>query len=115
MDNVSEAQAAICKRFAVAPLSVLPSAMAGVTPLSRTDLQPVNGLRHPVENDASGWFIWAGEVLPHEDDAFETMHLSHLDEVRPEIVPYLALPPGWRFLIAPDYVDVWFDATLLDI
>jgi hypothetical protein len=27
----------------------------------------------------------------------------------------LGLPPGWRFLIAPGYLDVWYDASLLDI
>jgi hypothetical protein len=31
------------------------------------------------------------------------------------MAPYLALPPGWRFLIAPDYEDVWFDESLLHI
>ena len=25
----------------------------------------------------------------------------------------LALPPGWRFLLAPDYEDVWYDPSLL--
>jgi hypothetical protein len=28
---------------------------------------------------------------------------------------YLALPPGWRFLIATNHEDVWFDAALLDV
>ncbi|WP_438268855.1 immunity protein Imm33 domain-containing protein [Paraburkholderia youngii] len=28
-------------------------------------------------------------------------------------VRYLALPPGWRVLLAPDYEDVWFDGELL--
>jgi hypothetical protein len=27
---------------------------------------------------------------------------------------YLALPAGWRFLLAPDHEDVWFDVNLLD-
>jgi hypothetical protein len=28
---------------------------------------------------------------------------------------YLGLAPGWRFLVAPGYKDVWFDAKLLNI
>jgi hypothetical protein len=32
--------------------------------------------------------------------------------MRPEVVPFLALPPGWRFLLDENY-DVWFDVTLL--
>jgi hypothetical protein len=31
------------------------------------------------------------------------------------VFPYLALPPGWRFLLAPGYEDVWYDPTLLDL
>lgn len=33
----------------------------------------------------------------------------------PEIKKYLGLPPGWRFLIAPGYEDIWFDEALLSI
>jgi hypothetical protein len=29
-------------------------------------------------------------------------------------VKYFGLEPGWRFLLAPGYEDVWYDATLLD-
>ena len=41
--------------------------------------------------------------------------VSRLDTRLPEVLPYLALPPGWRFLLAPDYQDVWFDESLLDV
>jgi hypothetical protein len=43
------------------------------------------------------------------------MHIEHLSEIRPEVLHLLALPPGWRFLIADDYEDVWFDESLLNI
>jgi hypothetical protein len=29
------------------------------------------------------------------------------------LTKYLGLAPGWRFLIAPGYEDVWFDEILL--
>ncbi len=58
--------------------------------------------------------MWAGD-FSDAADFFKTLHLSHLTEWRPEVEPYLGLPPGWRFLIAPDYEDVWYDAALLDI
>jgi hypothetical protein len=32
-----------------------------------------------------------------------------------EIAPYFGLAPGWRVLLAPGYVDVWYDRTLLDV
>lgn len=32
-----------------------------------------------------------------------------------ELEPYLALPPGWGVVLAPDYEDVWYDEALLDV
>lgn len=80
----------------------------------RTSL-PINGLRHPPEVDTTGWYIWAGEALSDDPDFFNALHVTHLDAWCPEVIPYLALPPGWRFLIASGYEDVWYDETLFDI
>ena len=41
------------------------------------------------------------------------MHLEHLFGRCQRVLPYLALPPGWRFLIADGYEDVWRDDSLL--
>jgi hypothetical protein len=30
-------------------------------------------------------------------------------------VRFLGLPPGWRFLVAGDYEDVWEEQSLLDV
>ena len=77
---------------------------------------PINGLRHPPINDTSGWYIWFGIDPPTEEgDYFDPMHISHLLDYCPEVIPYLALSPGWRFLITPEYEDVWFDKNLLYI
>jgi hypothetical protein len=89
--------------------------MVGVALETRHLGWPLNGLRHPPENDASGWFLWFGKELSQAPDFFKPVHLSHLGELCADAVPYLALPPGWRFLIAPDHEDVWFDRQLLDV
>jgi hypothetical protein len=90
--------------------------MAGVAREVR-DAQawPLNGMRHPVEGGACGWYFWAGEEFSQAADFFQPVHVEHLRLWRPEVVPYLALPPGWRFLIAPGYEDVWYDEKLLDV
>ena len=75
---------------------------------------PLNGLRHRPVDGTSGWYFWAGELLSDADDFFAPYHLVHLEETRPELLPYLALPPGWRFLIAPGQEDVWFDESLFE-
>ena len=43
---------------------------------------------------------------------FVALHVGHLAEWCPRVVPYLALPPGYRVLLAPEYEDVWFDESL---
>jgi hypothetical protein len=46
-------------------------------------------------------------------DFFAPLHVRHGAEWRHELVQYLALPPGWRFLLAPGHEDVWQDESLL--
>lgn len=78
--------------------------------------QPINGLRHPPEPGTSGWFIWAGgEIDQSEDDFFASLHVSHLENRHPDLIRYLALPPGWRFQIAPGQEEVWYDTSLLTL
>jgi hypothetical protein len=75
---------------------------------------PIHGLRHPPSKGANGWYVWAGEYSS-DDDFFEPFHASHLHQQLPAIIRFLGLPPGSRFLVAGDHVDVWFDESLLDV
>ncbi len=43
------------------------------------------------------------------------MHVAHLPEYAPTLVPYLALAPGWGVILAPGYEDVWYDPKFLDV
>ncbi|MCF6442119.1 hypothetical protein L1077_22080 [Pseudoalteromonas luteoviolacea] len=76
---------------------------------------PINGLRHVAENGTCGWYIWCGEEWSDEADFFKPLYVSHIDKYLPQIVPYLALPPGHRFLIADGYEDIWQDLALIGI
>jgi hypothetical protein len=76
---------------------------------------PLNGLRHPPTESTCGWYLWSGENLSDAPDFFEPMHVEHLARLCPEALPYLGLPPGYRFLLAPNYEDIWFDPDLLDV
>ena len=42
------------------------------------------------------------------------MHIEHVQVDLPELMPYLALPPGWSVILAPEYKDVWYDEALLE-
>ncbi|HEY2823432.1 MAG TPA: hypothetical protein VGJ06_20475 [Candidatus Acidoferrum sp.] len=76
---------------------------------------PINGLRHPVAGDTNGWYIWRGETLSDDAAFFVPLHMDHVYEDYPEIAKFLGLPPGYRFLVAPDHNDVWLDQSLLKI
>jgi hypothetical protein len=103
----------LSERFGVELHPCPPDSIAGVAANITGGLQPINGLRHPAMGNTSGWYLWAGENLLLEDGFFQPWHVQHLETDCPEVIPYLVLPPGWRFLIADGYEDVWFDAALL--
>jgi hypothetical protein len=82
----------------------------------RSSILPLNGFRHPPEKDTTGWYIWAGEGdPPPAPEYFVPLHVEHLLKWRPDVVKFLGLPPGWRFLTDGRHDDVWEDPTLLDI
>ena len=64
-------------------------------------------------DSVNGWFIWAGD-LSDDPEFFLPSCVVHIPEVLPIVLPYLALPAGWRFLLAPGHEDVWFDPELLN-
>jgi hypothetical protein len=108
-----EAQRNVCQRVGVTPAAVEPDQVVGVGPM---DGLPVNGLRHPPAGQASEWYLWAGGEIDRSDSSFfRPIHATHLLKLHPTVVQYLALPPGWRFQIARDHEDIWFDPSLVEI
>lgn len=106
-------QKEVCKRFGSPFVEALDSDKLGVA-IATLGRVPIHGLRQNAENGTCGWYVWAGDDLSDHPEFFQPLHVSHLETRCPEILPYLGLAPGWRFLIAPDHEDVWFDPTLLE-
>jgi hypothetical protein len=75
----------------------------------RSGLLPINGVRCLPEHGTSGWYVWAGESISTDPEFFQPLHTQHLEEWCALAMRFLCLPPGWRFLVAGDHVDVWFD------
>ncbi|HKR65947.1 MAG TPA: hypothetical protein VJZ00_19605 [Thermoanaerobaculia bacterium] len=113
--TLSAEQASICAKYGATPFAVSSGLKAGVAANVWSGLVPLNGLRHPQAGDSSGWYLWAGEEFSTDPDLWRAVHIEHLSDIRPEVMKYLALPPGWRFLIARDYEDVWYDESLLNV
>lgn len=114
MDNkyVKE-QKDICEKYSQDFFATSDELKVGISDNIKSGVMPINGLRHFPEGDTSGWYIWAGEYSD-ADDFFKPMHIFHLEEYYPELLKYLALPAGNRFLIDnKGFEDVWFDEGLL--
>jgi hypothetical protein len=115
VDKLSEFQLEVCRKYGASFLGIEPESKLGVAPSIKTELLPLNGLRHPPGNGANGWYLWSGRDFPVENDAFFPLHVSHLGRWNSLALKYLGLPPGWRFLTDGVYEDVWYDETLLQI
>jgi hypothetical protein len=115
MSYLSNEQRAICQKFGASCLLPDEWLKIGISRTFDPAQFPINGLRHPPEGDTTGWYIWSGEKLSTDPDFFVPLHAIHLNDRCPEIVKYFGLGPGWRFLVAPGYEDVWFDPGLLKV
>lgn len=105
-------QTALCARFNSEVVPAEPNLKLGIA-LSTLDLLPLNASRHRQENGTCGWYIYGGEYSS-TPDFYQPLHVAHLSEYCPQFLPYLALSPGWRVLLAPGYEDVWFDERCLN-
>lgn len=115
-DEIERQQRALCARYGI-PWVVAPANLkVGVAWNVRSSAVPVHGLRHPPTGDTTGWYIWAGDGPPSpSQDFFVPLHMEHLAEWRPEVLRFLGLPPGWRFLTDGKIEDVWEDRSLLKV
>lgn len=111
--EMQERQRVVCSRFGAPYFGCDVNLKVGISKNVREGLRPLNGLRIIPEEDTCGWYIWAGEEFSEASDFFVPLHAAHLWEWAPLIVPYLGLPPGWRFLVTENYEDVWKDPQLV--
>jgi hypothetical protein len=111
-DELRQLQLDVCAKYQVVPVDVAPTEKLGIARNVRTGELPINGLRLKPEGGTCGWYIWAGGEMSSDADFFVPLHAGHLPSWCELALPFLLLPPGWRFLVAGNHVDVWFDAEL---
>lgn len=103
-------QKVICERNNSAWKPINKKLKIGVSTYLSKD--PINGMRIAADRGTTGWFIWTGEFSENED-FFQPMCAEHLLEHRPEIIKYLALDIGFRFLTDKnEYEDIWHAPNL---
>ncbi|MBL8822577.1 MAG: hypothetical protein JNJ77_08325 [Planctomycetia bacterium] len=107
-------QIQVCTRFGVTPMPCPSNLKLGISENVREGVLPINGVHLREEGDTCGWYIWAGEES-NDPTFFSPLHVEHLENWCPGAIPYLMLPVGWRFQIAPGHEDVWFDAGVVEL
>lgn len=113
-NKIEITQRAICADYGAVFCPSPLGNILGISSQVKEGEEPIHGLRHPLSEETTGWYIWAGE---YSDDPnfFKPIHSKHLVELYPDVLKFLGLPPGWRFLKAEGYEDVWYDGELLKI
>ncbi|WP_312437341.1 hypothetical protein [Janthinobacterium sp.] len=105
--NITEKQQRICDRYG---LRAQPSEPMVAVATGSLEQSPIYGTRIDLpENGTISWFIHCGD---HSDalDFYQPLHASHLQELLPQVLAYLALPSGARFIVdRSGYEDVWMD------
>ena len=109
----TESQKWICKKYGSDFTQIDEKLFIGVS--TDLELEPINGLRHPKHGKMNGWYIWSGEWSDAED-FFKPLCLEHLIEDKPDLIKYLGLDVGFRFLTdKKGYEDVWFDQNITEL
>lgn len=114
-EEIIKEQKLICQKYSFDWVESLDNMKVGISKNIKDGVVPVNGLRHEIEGDTTGWYIWGGEEFSNDPNFFVPLHVEHLDRWCPQVLKYLGLPPGTRFLIKDNYEDIWEDKTLLKI
>ena len=108
-DQIAQMRQGLATKYGFTRCPASEAEKVGIAENVRSGQLPLNGVRCLPEKGTTGWYIWAGETMSDDPDFFVPLHVSHLAEWCPDVLAYLELPPGWRFLFAPDHEDVWFD------
>lgn len=114
---IQQQQKDLCERLNVEWISIDKTSIIAFNDSLFSDIMPINGLRHPSEEQIQGWYLWSGGEIPQDDiNFFRPIHVEHLIEKNHFVLKYLGLPTGWRFQIDKSgYEDIWFDKELLKI
>ena len=103
--QIHENQRRICDKYglpAQAPADMVALAIGSL------DQSPIYGTRIDLpENGTISWFIHCG-AHSEASDFYQPLHAAHLAELLPQVLAYLALPSGSKFILdRAGYEDVW--------
>ncbi|WP_374990765.1 immunity protein Imm33 domain-containing protein [Acinetobacter rudis] len=108
MHEFIEEQKLLCEEFDSAYIQVKADDEVAIA-VQTLNREPIVGIRKRIETGSKvAWYIYGGELDDSEENLFEIVTITQLLEIFPDVMPYLALEEGFRFMIdQDDYEDVW--------
>jgi hypothetical protein len=106
-ETLEEHQRRICGAYGAAFDPPLPGSKVGIA-LQTLGRLPIHGVRLPPTETTCGWYLYAGEEWSDAADFYQPLCVEHLMKYCEAALPFLGLPPGWRFMTdGQGFVDVW--------
>jgi hypothetical protein len=113
MGSLEQQQRTICRDRSTDFVPPLPGTKVGIA-LQTLGRLPIHGARVLPTESTCGWFIFSGDEASEAVDFYQPLCVEHLGKYCPAVLPFLGLPPGWRFMIdGLGFMDVWQDDELL--
>ena len=110
MKSLTDQQRAVCDDHGAGFLPPAVGSKVGIA-LQTLGRLPVHGVRVAPTETTCGWYIFAGDAWSDAADFYQPLCVEHVGRYCPAALPFLGLPPGWRFLTdGQGYSDVWHDA-----
>lgn len=112
--SVLNHQKKICKKFGLSYEECEMEKNVYVSKNIREGIFPIEGKRYIEEWDFSGWYIWSGEE-PQEWNLYNLVSVENLDNYNKELLKFLWLERGTRFIIEQDYMNAEFDYRVFNM
>jgi hypothetical protein len=112
-ETLEELQRRVCKAYGAEYVPPAPGTKVGIA-LQTMGRTPVSAVRLKPTETTCGWFIFAGAEWSDDADFYQPLCVEHLPDYCESALPFLALPPGWRFHTdGQKEYGASFDPTLL--
>ena len=109
-DPIPEQQQRVCRTYGADSHPPPPGSKIGIA-LRTLGRLPIHGVRVTPSGSTCRWYIHAGDEWSDDPDFYQPLCIEHLAEYCKPALPFLCLPPGWRFMTDGEgFVDVWYEA-----
>jgi hypothetical protein len=95
-ETLEDLQRRVCRAYQADYVPPTPGSKVGIA-LQTMDRSPIHAVRLPPTETTCGWYIFAGDEWSDDPNFYQPMCVEHMAQYCKFALPFLALPPGWRF------------------